>query len=212
MALGLVTQRSALARLAETLGRQTVALAGRQMALEGLLAESRNQTALLQEQVRLGLGELSVGKRQADLAQAGIGETRLHRLTAEWDLVARELGSILAAMYRLAFGWKPETEPGSNQPMPTALPGPDELPLAILRLLPRTPEEMAKLEVEEGFVRQAARYRATFAAFLEHAPETGPLGRNFFRGLVYGRLDARLALLPRPNHARAIDPNTLAAE
>ena len=42
--------------------------------------------------------------------------------------------------------------------------------------------------------------------------EAGPLPRAFFRGLIYGQLDARLALLPRPNHARVIDPATLAAE
>ena len=41
---------------------------------------------------------------------------------------------------------------------------------------------------------------------------TGPLSRATFRDMIYGRVDTRLALLPRPNHARVIDPHTLAAE
>ena len=43
-------------------------------------------------------------------------------------------------------------------------------------------------------------------------PEAGPLNRATFRDMIYGRVDTRLALLPRPNHARVIDPHTLAAE
>jgi len=84
--------------------------------------------------------------------------------------------------------------------------------LRILRLLPATPQEAAQFEVDERFVRQAARYRSTFRAFLDRAPEAGPLTRATFKDMIYGRVDTRLALLPRPNHARVIDPNTLAAE
>jgi hypothetical protein len=43
-------------------------------------------------------------------------------------------------------------------------------------------------------------------------PETGPLNRALFRDMVQGRLEARLALLPRPNHAAMVPPETLAAE
>ena len=84
--------------------------------------------------------------------------------------------------------------------------------LAFLRLLPATAQESAQFEVDERFVRQAARYRATFKAFLDRAPETGPLNRATFRDMIYGRVDTRLGLLPRPNRARVIDPHTLAAE
>ena len=71
---------------------------------------------------------------------------------------------------------------------------------------------MAKYDVDERFVRQAAHYRATFRAFLDRVPETGPLNRALFRDMLQGRLDARLALLPRPNHALMVPPETLAAE
>ena len=101
----------------------------------------------------------------------------------------------------------PEGQPSVELPLPA---GP-ELGLAILRLLPPTPEEMAKFDVDERFVRQAAHYRAVFRGFLDRVPETGPLKRALFLDMVQGRLDARLALLPRPNHAVSVPPETLAA-
>lgn len=208
LTLAAIGQRAELAALRQALLRQVATLDARQILAETLIEELRAQTALLQEQVRLALSDLALGKRRLEVAEAQVAETRLQRLVAEWDLVVAELHAILAAMWRLAFGWRAAGPDRPHLPLPPA----EELPLCILRLLPPTPEEMAKFEVEERFVRQAARYRATFQAFLERVPEAGPLPRAFFRGLIYGQLDARLALLPRPNHARVIDPATLAAE
>ncbi len=33
---------------------------------------------------------------------------------------------------------------------------------------------------------------------------TGPLSRATFRDMIYGRVDTRLSLVPRPNHVRVI--------
>ena len=158
------------------------------------------------------LGQVSAGRRQADTLQALMTETRLERLVAEWDMTGRELAVVMAAMWRLVFGWRmaegPEGQPAVELPLPAGA----ELGLAILRLLPATPEAMAKFEVDERFVRQAAHYRAVFRGFLDRVPETGPMNRALFFDMVQGRLDARLALLPRPNHAMVVPPETLAAE
>ena len=67
-------------------------------------------------------------------------------------------------------------EPKFELPLPAGA----ELGLAILRLLPTTPEEMARFQVDERFVRLAARYRALFRGFLDRVPETGPLNRAHF--------------------------------
>jgi hypothetical protein len=203
-----LTQRTELAALGNALLRQTAALDGKRLASEALTEECRAQTALLQEQVRLAISNLAVGQRQVEAIQALSTETRLQRLVSEWNLVVAELNATLAAMWRLVHGWKSPGPEARDLPLPPA----EELPLRILRLLPPTPQEMAKFEVDERFVRQAARYRATFRAFLERAPETGPLSRGVFHDMIHGRLDDRLALLPRPNHARVIAPTTLAAE
>jgi len=202
-------QRAELNTLRTALLRQGSHADRQHLALEALMGEARDQTALLQEQVRLLLSGLSLGQRQAEATQALFTETRLQRLVAEWDLTGQELHALLAAMWRLAFGWRVAAgSPGEGGPL--LLPSADELPLAVLRLLPASAEEMARFEVDERFVRQAARYRATFAAFLDHVPETGPLNRALFRDMVLGRLDARLALLPRPDHGRL--PDRVAAE
>ena len=193
-------QRGEMALLRGAMIRQADALTAARAAQDALLSETREQTAMVQELVRLGLGGLAAGKRQAEAQQAQITETRLHRLTAEWDLTERELAAILAAMWHLAHGWQ------------AALPTPAELPLAILKMLPATAEEAAQIEVDERFVRQAALYRSTFETFVDRLPETGPVSRSLFRGMVHGRLDARLALLPRPDHGRFFDPATLVAE
>ncbi|MBK1658886.1 hypothetical protein [Paracraurococcus ruber] len=212
LVLGWMTQRAELATLRQVVLRQGEAADGRHHALQALVDETREQTALLQEQSRLLLGQLSVGKRQAETAQALMVETRLQRLVAEWEMTGKELSAVMAAMWRLVFGWRtpegPEGKPSVELPLPAGA----ELGLAILRLLPATPEEMAQFEVDERFVRQAAHYRAVFRHFIERVPETGPLNRALFRDMVQGRLDARLALLPRPNHAAIIPPETLAAE
>jgi|GEM_PF-6092801 len=203
-----LTQHMELVALGKALLRQTAILEDKRLAAETLAEECRAQTALLQEQVRLAISGLAVGQRQVEAIQTLSTETRLQRLTSEWNLVAAELSATLVAMWRLAHGWKSPGPEAQDLPLPPA----EELPLRILRLLPATPREMAQFEVDERFVRQAARYRATFRAFLDHVPETGPLSRAVFRDMIYGRLDARLALLPRPNHAQVIDPATLAAE
>jgi hypothetical protein len=207
-----LTQRAELATLRQALLRQGEAGDSRQLALQSLLAEAREHTTLLQEQVRLLMGQVSAGRRQAETLQALATETRLTRLVAEWDMTGRELSAVMAAMWRLAFGWRtaegPESQPAVELPLPAGA----ELGLAILRLLPATPEEMARFQVDERFVRLAARYRALFRGFLDRVPETGPLNRAHFGDLVQGRLDARLALLPRPNHALVVPPETLAAE
>jgi hypothetical protein len=212
LTLSWLTQRAELATLRAALLRQGQAADSRQLALQALVAETREQTALLQEQARLLLGQLSIGRRQAETAQALMTETRLERLVAEWDMTGRELAAVMAAMWRLVFGWRtpegPEGQPSVELPLPA---GP-ELGLAILRLLPASPEEMARFEVDERFVRQAAHYRAIFRAFLDRVPETGPLNRALFRDMVQGRLDTRLGLLPRPNHAATVPAETLAAE
>ena len=158
--------------------------------------------------MRLAISGLAVGQRQVETVQHAAIETRMGRLVAEWDMVTLELSATLAAMWRLVHGWRVPGTEAAELPLPPAC----ELPLRILRLLPATAQELAQFEVDERFVRQAARYRATFKAFLDRAPETGPLNRATFRDMIYGRVDTRLALLPRPNHARVIDPHTLAAE
>ncbi|MBD0273349.1 MAG: hypothetical protein ICV73_15650 [Acetobacteraceae bacterium] len=205
---GLV-QRVELVALRNAVLRQATSFDGKSLATEALIEECRNQTALLQEQVRLAISALAVGQRQVETVQHAAAETRMQRLVAEWDMVTVELTATLTAMWRLVHGWRaPGAEGGAELPLPPA----GELPLLILRLLPASAQEAARFEVDERFVRQAARYRATFKAFLDRAPETGPLSRATFRDMIYGRVDARLALLPRPNHARVIDPHTLAAE
>ncbi|TDH63751.1 hypothetical protein E2C06_05340 [Dankookia rubra] len=206
------TQRAELAELRRALLRQAEAGDSRHLVLQAMLAESREQTSLLQEQVRLQLGQANAGRRQAETLQALATETRLARLVAEWDMTGRELAAVMAAMWRLAFGWRTAEGPEGRGAVELPLPAGAELGLAILRLLPATPEDMACFQVDERFVRQAARYRALFRDFLDRVPETGPVNRALFRDMVQGRLDARLALLPRPNHAITVPPETLAAE
>ena len=205
------SQRAELALLREAVLGQGRAADSRHLALQAMVAESREHTALLQEQARLLLGQLSVAKRLADTQQALMTETRLQRLVAEWDMTARELAVLMAAMWRLVYGWRtaegPEGQPSVELPLPA---GP-ELGLAVLRLLPATPEAMARFEVDERLVRQAAHYRAVFRSFIERVPETGPLNRALFQDMLPGRVDARLALLPRPNHGLTIPVETLAA-
>lgn len=211
IALAWMTQRAELATLREVLLRQGAAADSRQLALQTLVEETREQTALLQEQARLMLGQIGVGRRHAETAQALMIESRLERLVAEWQMVGRELSTIMAAMWRLVHGWRTAEGPEGQAAVELPLPAEAELGLAILRLLPATAEQMAKFEVDERFVRQAAHYRAIFQTFIDRVPETGPLNRSLFRDMVQGRLDARLALLPRPNHALMIPPETLAA-
>jgi hypothetical protein len=216
LALCWLTQRAELVVMRDALQRQGESGDSRALALQALLAEAREQTAILQEQTRLLLGQLGAVRGQAETLQALMSESRLERLVAEWDMTARELAAVMAAMWRLAFGWRrAEGEvsvTGAGEGADIALPAGPELALAILRLLPATTAEMARFEVDERFVRQAAHYRAVFRRFLERVPETGPLNRGLFRDMVQGRLDARLALLPRPNHALVIPADTLAAE
>lgn len=212
LAMSWLTQRAELATLRNALLQQSVLADSRQIELRALVEETREHTALLQEQARLLMGEISVGKRQAETLQALMTETRLARLVAEWDMTGRELAAIMAAMWRLVFGWRLPEGPEGKPAAELLLPSGPELGLAILRLLPATPEEMAKFEVDERFVRQAAHYRSVFRHFMERVPETGPLNRGLFRDMVQGRLDARLALLPRPNHGVVVPPETLAAE
>jgi len=206
--LAWLAQRKELAALNTALLHQAAAFEASRLAAEALTEERRTQTALLQEQVSLTVSALAVGQRQVEALQTLSGETRLQRLVAEWNITVAELGGILAAMWRLEHGWKTPGPGGQDLPLPPI----EELPLRILRLLPPTAQEMAQYEVDERFVRQAARYRATFRAFLDRVPDTGPLSRSLFRDMVYGRLDARLATLPRPDHSQVIDPATLAAE
>jgi hypothetical protein len=204
---GLV-QRVELVALRNAVLRQSTSFDTRTLATEALIEECRSQTALMQEQVRLAISSLSVGQKQVEAVQHAASETRMQRLVAEWDMVTVELSATLAAMWRLVYGWRVPGTEATELPLPPS----SELPLRILRMLPATPQEAAQFEVDERFVRQAARYRSTFRAFLDRAPDTGPLNRATFRDMIYGRVDTRLALLPRPNHARVIDPHTLAAE
>lgn len=200
-----LTQRVELGTLSENLLRQATYLNSQRALAETLAEEVRAQSALLQEQLRSAADDRATERRTTQLL---FQETRSLRQIAEWNLVVSELGSILVAMWRLVHGW---TEPGAA-PRHAALPPPEELPLHILRLLPKTPKEVARYDVDERFIRQAARYRAVFQAFLEQVPESGRLSRTAFRQLAYGQLDARLALLPRPNHGEIIEPRTLAAD
>jgi hypothetical protein len=200
-----LTQRIELATLTENLLRQTTIFCNQRALSETLVEEVRAQSALMQEQLRTAAADRVTERRATQLL---FQETRTVRQIAEWNLVVSELGGILVAMWRLTHGW---TEPGAEARY-SPMPPPEELPLHILRLLPVTPKEMAKYDIDERFVRQAARYRAVFQAFLEQVPETGKLSRTAFRQLVYGQLDARLALLPRPNHGEIVEPWTLAAE
>jgi hypothetical protein len=204
-----LAQRSDFMALHKTLVHQASAAEGQRRATESLAEECRAHTALLQEQVRLAIAGLGVQQQQADATQALSSALRRQNVVGEWGLVVAELNSILAAMWRLVHGW---AAPGPGGPQMLTLPPPEELPLSILRLLPPTARDMERFDVDERFVRQAARYRATFRAFLEKVPEAGAPSKAVFRDLVYGRLDSQFALLPRPNHARVIDPKTLAAE
>ena len=203
-----LTQRVELVALRNALLRQSTSFDSKSLVTEALIEECRSQTALLQEQVRLAISGLAVGQRQVETVQHAAAETRMQRMVAEWDMVTVELSATLAAMWRLVYGWRVPGTEATELPLPPT----NELPLRILRLLPASAQESVQFEVDERFVRQAARYRATFRAFLDRAPETGPLSRATFKDMIYGRVDTRLALLPRPNHARVIDPNTLAAE
>lgn len=200
-----LTQRIELGTLTDNLLRQTTIFCNQRALSETLVEEVRAQSALMQEQLRTAAADRVTERRMTQLL---FQETRLLRLTAEWNLVVSELGGILVAMWRLIHGW---TEPGAEARY-SSLPPPEELPLHILRILPVTPKEMAKYDIDERFVRQAARYRAVFQAFLEQVPETGKVSKTAFRQLIYGQLDARLALLPRPNHGEIIEPETLATE
>jgi len=211
LALAWSTQRAELSALREMMLRQAAAADSRRIALQALVEETREQTALLQEQARLMLGQISIGRRQAETAQALMTETRLERLVAEWQMVGRELSASMAAMWRMVHGWRTAEGPEGEISLELPLPAEPELALAILRLLPATAEEMAQFEVDERFVRQAAHYRATFRAFLDRVPETGPLNRALFADMAQGHLDARLALLPRPNHAVILQAEVLAA-
>lgn len=203
-----LTQRVELVALQNALIRQSSSFDSKTLATEALIEECRSQTALLQEQVRLAISALAVGQRQVEVVQHAAAETRMQRLVSEWDMVTVELGATLTAMWRLIHGWRVPGTEAAELPLPPT----SELPLRLLRLLPASAHEASQFEVDERFVRQAARYRATFKAFLDRAPEAGPLNRATFRDMIYGRVDTRLALLPRPNHARVIDPHTLAAE
>lgn len=213
-ALGRLAPRPELGLLRSGLERNAMELAAQQRHLAALAEETRAQNELLREQARLTLEQLRGQRRLAETAVNHFTETRLLRLTAEWDLTARELRVILAAMFRLAYGTQRMVgSPGDDSPvlLPVALPTDEDLPLAILRLLPRTAEDVVRVDVDDRFVRQAARYRATFGAFLDRAPETGSLSRSFFRSMIYGRIDERLALLPRPDD-KELGMDMMAAE
>lgn len=206
LALGYAAQRMELSLLHHGLAQNSAALAKQEQRLAALAEETRAQNEILREHVRLTLEQLRGVKRRAEATERLFAETRLQRLTAEWDIVSRELGSILASMFRLAFGTERLVgNPGDDAPVFAAVPLPpmEELPVAILRLLPRTQEELARLEVDERFLRLAARYRAVFAAFVDRVPDTGPLNRAFFRSLLHGRVHERLGLLPRPEAEEA---------
>ena len=136
-------------------------------------------------------------QQKVDLAKISIlalADQYLHFIEA-----ARKIRLELAADYLVMAAWLAFLKSRLLLPEPPSAEGPSA-------------EEMAKFEVDERFVRQAAHYRAIFRSFLERVPETGPLNRTLFLYMVQGRLDARLALLPRPNHAKTIPPETLAAE
>lgn len=211
-AMAWLAQRAETAALRHGLMHHAQALDCRQGQMDQLVEEVRAQNELLREQVRLSLADRQASRERHELTQALMGETRMQRLTAEWDVVSAELITILAAMYRLTHGWRSAPGPDGQPSQPLPLPPQEELALVILRILPEDRAQMQRMTADERFVRQAARYRRIFGDFLLHAPETGPLSRRFFRGLVFGRLDARLSLLPRPDHGQVIGPHTLAAE
>ncbi len=205
LSLGYWVQRQELRQLRHGLAGHSEALLLRQMELQALLRESQSQNALLREQARLTLDGMALARRQVQQQERAIEETRLQRAVAEWDLTARELDATLVAMFRLVQGHAGPD--GAAVPLPARA----ELPQAVMRLLPAE-AEMAGFEVDERFVRQAARYRATFRGFLEGLPRRGPLSQEVFRAMLHGELDRRLAQLPRPDHGKVIDPRTLAAD
>jgi hypothetical protein len=102
---GLV-QRVELVALRNAVLRHATSFDSKSLAAETLIEECRNQTALLQEQVRLAISALAIGQRQVETVQHAAAETRMQRLVAEWDMVTVELSVTLTAMWRLVHGWR----------------------------------------------------------------------------------------------------------
>ena len=205
LAVALMMQRRELGLLREMVARTADSLAlQQQLALA--VRETREQPGVLREQAHLGLESVRVAKRQIQTVMQHAEQTRAQRLTAEWDLVVRELTGLMVPMFRLAFGYRHAGAAGdASAPMAEVeLPGPDELPLRILRMLPASAREVWTLEVDPRFARQGARYRELFGRFLERVPNgPGFADRSFFEASVYGQIHARLSLLPRVEPAEA---------
>jgi Na+/H+-dicarboxylate symporter len=72
-----LTQWSELVALRKALHRQSTAFDTRSLATQSLVEECRNQTALLQEQVRLAISGLAAGQRQVETVQHAAIETRM---------------------------------------------------------------------------------------------------------------------------------------
>lgn len=201
-------QRRELGLLREAVARSADALALQQQQLAVAIREYRTQTEVLRAHGELAQEGMRVGRHQIEAIGQHARETRALRLTAEWDLTVRELTMLLTAMFRLAFGWR---RVGGDPDEPTLeevpLPGPEELALRILRMLPASPREGWTLELDPRFARYARRYMEVYERFLARLPDRAAAGgivdRGFFEASIYGQIHARLSLLPRPAEAEA---------
>jgi hypothetical protein len=202
-------QRRELGLLRDAVARSAEALTLQQQQLGVAIREYRAQTEVLRAQGEIVQEGVRVGRRQIEAIGQHAQETRTLRLAAEWDLTVRELTLLLTAMFRLAFGWR---RMGGDPDEPTLeevpLPGPEELALRILRMLPAAPREGWTLEMDPRFARHARRYLEVYERFLARLPRReaaggGMIDRSFFEASIYGQIHARLSLLPRPAEAEA---------
>jgi hypothetical protein len=149
----------------------------------------------------MGQEHMRIAKRQIEAVMLHADQTRSQRLIAEWDLVVRELTTLLAALFRVAFGYRRaagDTARVAGLQEEVELPGQEELPLRILRMLPAAAREAWTLEVDPRFAAHAERYVEVFERFVERVPVRGGLiDRTFFEASIYGQIHARLKLLPR---------------
>ena len=115
-------------------------------------------------------------KRQIEAVMLHADQTRSQRLIAEWDLVVRELTTLLAALFRVAFGYRRaagDTARVAGLQEEVELPGQEELPLRILRMLPAAAREAWTLEVDPRFAAHAERYVEVFERFVDRVPVRG---------------------------------------
>jgi len=201
LAIAHLVQRRELGLLREVVAHSAESLSLQQQQLALAVRETRAQTDVLRQHLHMGQEHMRLAKRQIEAVMQHADQTRSQRLIAEWGLVVGELTALLAAMFRVAFGYRRpagDLSHAAGLQEEVELPGPEELPLRVLRMLPAAPREAWTLEVDPRFAAHGERYLAVFESFLERVPARGGLiDRAFFEASVYGQIQARLRLLPR---------------